>query len=398
VTSRIKLVLLVAATVCLSVLPAAAKPGDALSPDALTERGFDRFYNMDYAGAIEDLGKVAEMKPDDPFAVNHLVSVVLIRELYRMGALNTGDYTSDSFIGKPRRPASDEAKRQIRNLLEQAKQLEEKRLAANDKDLNMLYSRGVTRGMAATYTGMIERSWFGALRAAMGSRHDHDRVLELDAKYADAKFVVGTHDYVVGSLPWAVKVAAALVGFSGNKERGIQELYVAAREGKETAVDAKVLLVLFLRREQRYDEALKLVHDLTPRYPQNVLIALEEGNLQRAAGRYNEAAAAYRKVWEAGRNGRYPNARYEMAAVALGDLLRSGHDFSGAAAAYELVDLMEKADPELKQQALLGAGEMCDALGERDVAVKKYNAAVLLDAATDRAQKAREHLKEPYRP
>jgi tetratricopeptide (TPR) repeat protein len=245
---------------------------------------------------------------------------------------------------------------------------------------------------------MIERSWFGALRAAMGSRHDHDRVLELDPKYADAKFVVGTHDYVVGSLPWAVKVAAALVGFSGNKERGIQELYAAAHEGKETAVDAKVLLVLFLRREQRYDEALKLVRDLTPRYPQNVLIALEEGNLQRAAGRYNEAAAAYRKVWEAGRKGQYPNARYEMAAVALGDLLRSGHDFSGAAAAYELVEQVEKADPELKQQALLGAGEMYDALGKRDLALKQYQAVVEVDGGNDRAQKAREHLKEPYRP
>jgi len=29
--------------------------------------------------------------PDDPFAVNHLLTVVLFRELYRMGGLNTGE-------------------------------------------------------------------------------------------------------------------------------------------------------------------------------------------------------------------------------------------------------------------------------------------------------------------
>jgi len=29
--------------------------------------------------------------PDDPFAVNHLLTAVLFRELYRMGALNTGE-------------------------------------------------------------------------------------------------------------------------------------------------------------------------------------------------------------------------------------------------------------------------------------------------------------------
>jgi tetratricopeptide (TPR) repeat protein len=252
--------------------------------------------------------------------------------------------------------------------------------------------------MAATYTGLIERSWFAALRAAMGSRHDHDRVLELDPKYADAKFIAGTHDYVVGSLPWAVKVAAAIVGFGGNKERGIQELYVAAREGKETSVDAKVLLVLFLRREQRYDEALKLVHELTARYPQNLLIALEEGNLQRAAGQYEDAVAAYGKVWEAGRRGQYPHAHYEMAAIALGDLRRAGKEYSAAAEAYERVEQVEAVDPEVKQQGLLGAGEMYDALGRREQAMKKYEAAVAVDGGTERAQKARERMKEAYRP
>lgn len=380
------------------ILPGLARAGDALSAEALTARGFDRFYNMDYAGAVDDMEKALAQKPDDPFAVNHLVSVVLIRELYRMGALNTGDYASDSFVGKPRRPASDEAKRRIRELLERAKQLEERRLAGNDKDVQLLYARGVTRGMAATYTGLIERSWFAALRAAMGSRHDHDRVLEMDPRFADAKFIVGTHDYVVGSLPWAVKVAAAIVGFGGNKERGIQELYVAAREGKETSVDAKVLLVLFLRREQRYDEALKLVHDLTARYPQNLLIALEEGNLQRAAGRYEDAVAAYGKVWEAGKRGQYPHARYEMAALALGDIRRAGKEYSAAAEAYERVEQVAQCDPDVKQQGLLEAGEMYDAAGRREAALRKYEAAVAVDGGTERAQRARERMKEAYRP
>jgi Flp pilus assembly protein TadD len=390
--------LLLASAIFLAPWLGAAEAGDVLSQEALTARGFDRFYNMDYAGAVEDMEKALAQRPDDPVAVNHLASVVLIRELYRMGALNTGDYASDSFVGKPRRPASEETKRRIRELLERAKKLEEKRMAGNDNNVDLLYARGVTRGMAATYTGLIERSWFAALRAAMGSRHDHDRVLELDPKYADAKFIVGTHDYVVGSLPWAVKVAAAIVGFGGNKERGIQELYVASREGKETSVDAKVLLVLFLRREQRYDEALKLVHELTSRYPQNLLIALEEGNLQRAAGRYNEAVAAYGKVWEAGKKGQYAHLHYETAAIALGDLRRAGKEYGAAAEAYERVEDVAQCDPAVKQQGLLGAGEMYDAAGQRDMALRKYEAVVVVDGGTERAAKARERMKDPYRP
>ena len=53
-----------------------------------------------------------------------------------------------------------------------------------------------------------------------GARHDHERVLELDPNYLDAKLVVGTHNYVMGSLPWSVKVAVALVGLSGIEGKG----------------------------------------------------------------------------------------------------------------------------------------------------------------------------------
>src|SRR4029077_9979888 len=117
--------------------------------------------------------------PDDPFAVNHLLSVVLFRELYRMGVLNTGKYASDVYISAPHQPAYAKFKRQIQDLVARALELEEKRLNANPNDVEALYARGVTRAQFATYTAMIERAWFSALRNAVGARHDHERVLEL---------------------------------------------------------------------------------------------------------------------------------------------------------------------------------------------------------------------------
>src|SRR5207244_9032567 len=60
-----------------------------------------------------------------------------------------------------------------------------------------------------------------ALRNAVGARHDHERVLELNPRDTQAKLIVGAHNYVMGSLPWGVKIAAAVVGLSGNKEKGI---------------------------------------------------------------------------------------------------------------------------------------------------------------------------------
>ena len=64
----------------------------------------------------------------------------------------------------------------------------------------------------------------------MSARHDHERVLELDPKYVDAKVLVGTHLYIIGSLSWPAKVTASVVGISGNKEKGLQYLRRRWRE------------------------------------------------------------------------------------------------------------------------------------------------------------------------
>ena len=181
----------------------------------------------------------------------------------------------------------------------------------------------MTRAQFSVYTGLIERAWFSALRNAVGARHDHERVLELDPQFVDAKLVVGTHNFVVGTLPWSVKVAAAIAGLSGSKEKGLDYLRDVAKSDGENAEDAKVVLTLFLRREHLYDEALGYMNELTAKYPKNHLFPTEVANLERAAGRLPEAEAEYRKVWQNGREGKYGTLHYELAAWGLGELLRS---------------------------------------------------------------------------
>jgi tetratricopeptide (TPR) repeat protein len=311
--------------------------------------------------------------------------------------MNSGEYANDSFIGEAHRTADPKVKERIKQLVERAEGLEEQELKANPNDIDALYARGATRAQFALYTALVERAWFSALRNAVGARHDHERVLELNPKYVDAKLVVGTHNYVMGSLPWSVKVAVALVGLSGTKEKGLEYLREVADSNGENSVDAQVVLSVFLRREHRYDEARVLMHGLAGRYPGNYLFPLEEANLLRASGHAQEAAAGYRKVWQSGREGKYGNLHYEMAAWGLGELLRSQKDYAGAAAAYEMVSEAPGPDPETLQKANLAAGEMYDLLQKRDLAVKKYETVLAENSSTPRAEKAREHIREAYR-
>ena len=82
----------------------AAPPPEA--PESLAYRphdpqnltAFNHFYNLDYDHAVQEFEQVLGRHPDDPFAVNHLLTAVLFRELYRMGVLNTGEYANDSLF------------------------------------------------------------------------------------------------------------------------------------------------------------------------------------------------------------------------------------------------------------------------------------------------------------
>lgn len=365
--------------------------------DPLTDAAFDHFYNMDYDRATQDFEKILEKHPDDPFAVNHLLTAVLMHDLYETGSMNTGDYANDSFIGRTPRPTDQKIKDRIKELVKRAQNLEEQRLKKNSNDIDALYCRGVTRAQFAVYTGLVERAWFSALRNAVGARHDHERVLELDPNYTDAKLVVGTHNYVVGNLPWSVKVAAAIAGLNGSKEKGLAYLREVAKSEGENSVDAKVLLSLFLRREHNYDEALGYMQDLAAKYPKNHLFPTEIANLQRASGDLPAAEATYRKVWQNGREGKYGNMHYELAAWGLGELLRSKKDLPAAAAAYELVNQAPNPDPDILQKANLAAGEMYDLMQKRDLAMKRYETVLAGNANTGPADQARRYIREAYR-
>lgn len=364
--------------------------------DPLNSAAFQHFYDMDYERSIQEFTQIAQRHAGDPDALNHLLTAVLFHELYRIGALNAGEYANDSFINARHRPADPKTCEQIKSLVQKALAIEEKRLNANPKDVGALYARGVTHAQFATYTALIEHAWFSALRNAVSARHDHERVLELDPRNLDAKLIVGTHNYVVGNLPWAVKTASSAVGLGGNKERGLAYLHEAAEGNTETSIDAKIVLVVFLRRERKYDEALGILRTLEPQYPHNVLFALEDGNLLRAKGSHREAEAVFRRVWQDGRSGKYPGLNFEVAAVALGDLLRSEKDYAGAAAAYDQIAQIPKPDPDTAQKAAVGAGEMYDLMRKRDLALQRYQAAIAVDDASPLAETARKRMKEPY--
>jgi tetratricopeptide (TPR) repeat protein len=365
--------------------------------DANTHKGFDDFYNLEYDKAIREFEAAVQAHPDDPFAVNHLLSAVIFKELYRIGALDAEAYATDSFINKKYlQPLDPKLHDRVNLLSAQSIQLSDAYLAKNANDVNALYARGVAKGLRSTYMGMAEHAWFAALRNAIGARHDHERVLELDPNYVDAKLSVGVDLYVIGSLSWPARVAGSVAGLSGNRQKGLDYLRDVASHGSpEVAWDGKIALALFLRREQKYDEALQLVGGMYQAFPRNFLVATEYAHLLNAAGHGPQAVAAYKKIVAGCRSNAFTVCRMEIPAYGLGEAMSGQRDLQGAADAYELA-ASSAIEPEFKQRATLKAGEMYDAMHKRDAALEKYKAVIAANSNTEMAEMARRYMKQAY--
>lgn len=366
--------------------------------DANTRKGFDHFYNLDYDKATRDFEAALQAHPNDPFAVNHLLDAMVFKELYRIGALDTEAYAADNFMNKKlAAPLDPNVRDRVQQLTNQALALEQAELDKNPNDVNALHARAATRALHATYIGLADHAWFAALRGAVAARHDDERVLELDPNYVDAKVVVGTHLYIVGSLSWPAKVAASVAGLSGSKQKGLDDLrQAAASPHVEVAADAKIVLALFLRREQNYPEAIQVVNSLQNEFNHNFLMATEYAHLLNAAGHGQEAITAYRKVLAGCRANSYNQCRIQIPAYGLGEALRGQKEYAEAAEAYELA-ANSGNDGDFKQKATLAAGQMYDLMQKRDTAVEKYKAVIAENSTSNSADLARRYMKQAYR-
>lgn len=364
---------------------------------ALTQAGWEHFYSLQYDLALHDFERALEACPDDAAAINHVLDTVLYRELYKYNALDTRLYARQGYIFSKQVPMDVAVKRRIKDLSDRALSLSDNRLKVNPRDVQALYDRGITEGLRSTYLVVVEHSWLGALRWGLAARRDHEQVLKLRPDWADAKTIVGVHNFVVGSLSRPVRLMAGIAGIHGDRKKGLRLLAEAGDAGGETSTDARVALALFLRREGRFQDALAIVNTVKQEYPHNFLFALEEGNLLDAEGKHEEAVRSVRELLTDCKHGKYPNAHVETAYFTLGQALWAEGKLNEALASFESAANSRTSPPDDRQRALLAAGEVSDLLARRQEALIRYRAAIALNNASDEAQTARKYLDKPYK-
>ena len=371
---------------------------DPLNLDPLVREGYERFYVLDYEGALSRFDTVLKAHPDDPMAYGYVQMVTVFRELYHRDLLDTTYYAHDSFLSSKRDvPVSQATRQRIESLTNTGIKLSDDLIKANPDDKNAYFARGYLRGIHAAFITLVDHSFVAAARQGYASRGDSEQVLRIDPLYADAKMAIGIQQFAVASLPRWVRMVVGIVGVGGNKEKGLALLRESAAHGVVTAVESRTVLSLFLRHDGRYPEALVVQHGLATQYPHNYLFRLEEANLTKDEGNGPAAIELYKVVLaDAAKRGYFVDPRLQMAWFGLADTERGQNEIAEAAENYLKAAEQPKCSDWLRRRAQLNAGEMYDLLHQRDKAVQMYKLASAGGGDQSQADNARKLLKTPY--
>lgn len=363
--------------------------------------GFDHFYNLEYDQALAEFEKASRQDPSAVGPHNHIAQTLLYREMYRNGALETQLVSGNNpFLRQKKLNPSPQVEKEFSDEIQKAIDLANARLARNANDTGALYARGVAFGLRANYTFLVRKAWRDSLRDATAARKDSNRVTEIDPANYDARLIQGVHDYVVGSLPWSWRMLGFLVGFHGDKERGLQTLEEVSRKGKINKIDAEVLLCALYRRESQPRKTIPLLEDLLRRFPRNHLLLFEQAQIYSDLGNKDKAIAAIEKV-EAMKKGGLPGytgVSWEKIYFQLGNIQFWYNDLDRALDNLKKVTASRnEVDLNTGVLAWMRVGQIYDMTNRRAQAIDAYKRAIAFAPDADAAKESRTYMSSPYR-
>jgi tetratricopeptide (TPR) repeat protein len=354
--------------------------------------GFNALYNMDYQGARARFEKMIQIVPEHPAGHFYLATNYLFDQLNSRRRLQIGLYSGDSFFSESKEKVDDKTDQEFRRLINTALERAQVASKANSNDPEALYYQGAAHGLLALYETTVMRSFLSALSNGRESVNLHRKVVSIDPNYNDAYLTIGTYDYVVGSLPFFVKLIARVGGISGSRERGLEELQTVIDKGRYAGDDARVTLITLFAREKRYNDVLSQLNRLSEKYPRNYLFKLEKANVMVKLNKTEES----NRIFEDLVKDESMKKAADLIHYQFGEALAGQKRYQEAIRHFQEVTNLQNANTELVTRSRLRSGQMLDLLQRRNEALAEYQVVLQRENVFDSHEQAKRYLKRPY--
>ena len=353
---------------------------------ATADRGLEALYDMEFATADREFAAIARAYPEHPVGPF-------------LGALTT-------WWRIQRNPADTSHDERFFAAMEETLGRSERRLKRDRRDVDGKFFQGgalAFRGRLRSMRG----AWLPAATDCKRALNLVREVVEADPDNADLYFGLGLYEYFGDVLPERHAILRPVGVFlpEAQRQRGLRYLERVVEDGRFVRVEAAwFLLQIHFHFERDPAESLRWVEWLRQRYPGNSLFHEVHGRVLLMAGKRPAAREQFRAILERFEAGdpAYTAAQAERAHYGLGLTHLHAGEYRTALSHFQRLDRIaagrEGEEVPLRTLGLLRQGMVLDAMGERAHAITKYRR-VLAEKDTSRAhERARDHLKEPWRP
>jgi tetratricopeptide (TPR) repeat protein len=250
------------------------------------EAAFHRMYELRFDEARAEIVAYRSARPDDPLGAVAEAASYLFEEFDREGVLTSEFFLDDDrFLGGISGTPDPKRRAAFLEANGRAREMARKRLESNPDDPDGLFALTLADGMQGDFEAVIEKRQLSALGSIRRAEQEARRLLAVRADAQDAYVALGAANYIIGSLPAYKRFFLWFGGVRGDRQRGMEQLRMAAEKGHYLRPLAKAFLALAAGREGQFERAHTLFQELAHEFPANAIFAREAALAQKKVDR-----------------------------------------------------------------------------------------------------------------
>ena len=275
-----------------------------------------------------------------------------------------------------------------------------KRIGKNDRDGQAHFAVTIAKIVRIRWA-IAQKSYFTVFHETAAIWDHVEKVKAKDPQNFDIYFPMGLVHYHLDHLPAAARFFSSLFITSADREKGLQELRLAAQKGDLLKEIAQAELVsVYTNFEAQPAKALPTARELHEKFPRNYNFSFALANIYSELNRFTEAYTVAGEIGlgiEAGIPPFVPQLlpRYHHL---MGRILFNQKDYARAAEYFQkaLLDT-SVTNARTRVSALVRLGMIRDIRGEREKAKEYYSRALEVEGGEGIAHtEAEKYLATPY--
>lgn len=282
----------------------------------------------------------------------------------------------------------------------------DKILDKDKNDVEALFFKGGSIGFRGRLRA-IRESWIKAADDGREALPIVEHASKLDPKNLDVQLGFGIYNYYASVIPDKYPMVKPLMLFfpSGDKAKGLEQLYNTAMNGKYAKYEARYfLMTLYYQFENNPYKADEFAKMLNEDFPDNPNFERWRGRISVKRGDYYMASDIFKDVMDKFHK-KYPgydakSAREATYYIAVHN--RNMNKLDTARIVFEdcvkyCKETDKKEESGFQINAILYLGMLNDVLGRRDEAEKYYKQLLDMRDYGESRKKAKQYLENPYK-